>query len=83
MNLKVKVKYFGSVKDEAGTELEILELEDGLTVSGIVDIVKNRHKSLGSRKGQILFALNQSYTIGDSEVHDGDELALFPMVSGG
>src|SRR6185312_15959842 len=31
----------------------------------------------------LLFAVNQEYARADREVHDGDELAVFPPVSGG
>lgn len=83
MNLKVTVKYFGSVKDESGTEQENLELEPGITVADAISSVKKRHEALRGRKGQILFALNQNYTSDDAILKDGDELALFPVVSGG
>lgn len=83
MNLKVTVKYFGSVKDEAGTDLESLEVSPGSTVSDVMAAVKEKHNSLKTRKGQILFALNQNYTSEDRSLEDGDEVALFPVVSGG
>lgn len=83
MKLKVTVKYFGSVKDETGTELEHLELDSGMTVADLISSVKNQHGPLKNRKGQILFALNQNYASEESILKDGDELALFPVVSGG
>lgn len=81
--MKVTVKYFGSVKDESGTEQEHLELEPGITVADAISSVKERHDRLMNRKGQILFALNQNYASEDVILKDGDELALFPVVSGG
>ncbi len=81
--MRVTVKYFGSVKDEAGTDLEHLELKDGITVSDAISWVKDRHEALRNRKGQVLFALNQNYASEDAALKDGDELALFPVVSGG
>ena len=81
--MKVTVKYFGSVKDESGTEEEYLDLESGITVADAISSVKERHNALRERKGQILFALNQNYTSDDAILKEGDELALFPVVSGG
>lgn len=83
MKLKVTVKYFGSVKDEAGTELELIEMEEGTTVSNAIIALKKKHASLQTRKGQILFALNQNYASDEAILREGDELALFPVVSGG
>ncbi len=83
MRLKVTVKYFGSVKGDTGTDREFLTLDEGFTVTQTISLLKEKHEGLRNRKGQILFALNQSYSSGDARINDGDELALFPVVSGG
>lgn len=81
--MKVTVKYFGSVKDDAGTVQELVDVPDGTTVLDLIDRLKRDHSGLAGRKGQILYALNQAYTDGKAVAKDGDELALFPIVSGG
>lgn len=81
--MKITVKYFGSVKDDAGTEQEDLHLDEVTSVSEVILRLKETHSGLSRRKGQILFALNQNYSSEDSIVKEGDELALFPVVSGG
>ena len=83
MSVKVTVKYFGSVRDDAGISQEEIAVETSASVSEIIEMIKEKHSALGKRKGQILFALNQSYSSGDVALTDGDELALFPVVSGG
>ncbi len=83
MKLKVTVKYFGSVRDDSGIEKESLVLEDNSTISQAISSLKEKHHGLKNRKGQILFALNQSYSPEETKLNDGDELALFPVVSGG
>ena len=83
MKLQVTVKYFGSVKDDSGTDNESISLEDGSTISQAIAQLKQMHTGLMKRKGQILFALNQTYSTDDTPMRDGDELALFPVVSGG
>ena len=81
--MKVVVKYFGSVRDDSGTESETLFLEEESTISQAIAMLKERHNGIRNRKGQILFALNQSYSSDESKMKEGDELALFPVVSGG
>ncbi len=81
--MKVTVKYFGSVRDDSGTEKEYLTLEESSSVSDAMILLKEKHLALKARKGQILFALNQNYSSLEAELKDGDELALFPVVSGG
>ncbi len=83
MRLKLTVKYFGSVRDDSGTEKEYLTLDEGTTISQAMALLKEKHLGLKSRKGQILFALNQNYSALEAVLKDGDELALFPVVSGG
>ncbi len=83
MKLKLTVKYFGSVRDDSGTEKEYLTLDEGSTISHAMSLLKEKHLGLRTRKGQILFALNQNYSALEAELKDGDELALFPVVSGG
>ncbi len=81
--MKVTVKYFGSVRDDSGTEKEYLTLEESSSVSDAMILLKEKHLALNARKGQILFALDQNYSSLEAELKDGDELALFPVVSGG
>lgn len=83
MNLKIRVKYFGSVRDDAGTEQEIVEIPDGSSVSDVMVALKSSHEGVSKRSGQILFALNQNYCTDNTVVKENDELALFPIVSGG
>lgn len=81
--MRITVRFFGSVKDDAGVEQETLEIADGSSVSEVVDNLVASHENISKRSGRILFALNQNYCSGDTVVRDNDELALFPIVSGG
>jgi molybdopterin synthase sulfur carrier subunit len=83
MKLKVTVKYFGSVRDDSGIEKESLTINDNSTITEAISLLKEKHAALKNRKGQILFALNQNYSSEETRMKDGDELALFPVVSGG
>ena len=83
MSLKITVKYFGSVKDDAGLEMEIMEVPEGSSVSSIIGMIKEERSGLSLRKNPLMFALNQNFCDGNRVLADNDELALFPVVSGG
>ncbi len=83
MKLKIQVRFFGSVKDDAGTESLILELPEGSRISDLKEVLMKEKPSIWAGRRQIFFALNQNYITGDRELKDNDEMAVFPMVSGG
>ncbi len=83
MSLKITVKYFGSVKDDAGREMEIIDVPEGSSVSSIIGMIKGERSGLALRKNPLMFALNQNFCDGNKILSENDELALFPVVSGG
>jgi molybdopterin converting factor subunit 1 len=81
--IKVRVLFFGAARELAGAG------EVSLTLSGSVDSREAFEQVLAAypelrRFGRsLLFAVNQEYAPLDLLVSDGDELAVFPPVSGG
>jgi molybdopterin converting factor subunit 1 len=81
--MRVHVKLFAVLRDKAGVSELQLELPEGATVSQAVRKLEEAHATLGPHFSRSAFAINQDYAKGDAELHDGDELALIPPVSGG
>lgn len=75
----IKVCYFASLKDKIGRSEEQLECANAITVTDIWHQV-NHHKT---PLNNILVAVNMEYVAFDCVVYDGDEVAFFPMVTGG
>jgi MoaE-MoaD fusion protein len=81
--IKVRVLFFGAARDAAGhTEVD-LSLPVSITAVSAFEQVREAFPELQRFGRSLLFALNQEYAPVDREVHDGDELAVFPPVSGG
>jgi molybdopterin converting factor subunit 1 len=77
----VRVRLFAAYREAAGTrELEV-PLAPGARVSDLVDVLAVRLPALLSAPG--LVAVNQAYVRPDFELHDADEVAFIPPVSGG
>ncbi|MFG1449661.1 MAG: MoaD/ThiS family protein [Thermoplasmataceae archaeon] len=81
--MKIQVRFFGSVKDDAGIEGLVLDIPQGSHFSDLKEILKKDKPSIWQGRRQIFFALNQNYINGDQELRENDEVAVFPMVSGG
>jgi molybdopterin synthase catalytic subunit len=79
----VKVLFFGAARDAAGHGEEDFVLKNASTAANAFDKVLERYPELRRFGRSLLFAVNQEYAALDCEVHDGDELAVFPPVSGG
>jgi molybdopterin synthase catalytic subunit len=82
--LRVRVLFFGAARETIGNaevELEIAAPAD--TRSAFAEVLA-RFPTLQQRFGRsLLLAVNQEYAAPEAEVREGDELAVFPPVSGG
>jgi molybdopterin synthase catalytic subunit len=81
--IKVKVLFFGAARDAAGQSEVDFSLKVNSTAANAFEQVLEKFPELRRFGRSLLLAVNQEYASSDREVHDGDELALFPPVSGG
>ncbi|HEX8523833.1 MAG TPA: molybdopterin converting factor subunit 1 [Tepidisphaeraceae bacterium] len=81
--MRVHVKLFAILRDRAGTGELSLHLHDGETVGGAVSALAQQHTSMADFLPRVAYAVNREYVNASTILHDGDELALIPPVSGG
>ena len=81
--IKVRVLFFGAARDAVGHEQIEVELESPISADGARANLLSRYPSLQRFGNSLLFAVNQQYAQSDREIFEGDELAVFPPVSGG
>ncbi len=79
--MRVRVLYFGVLKDGFGCEGEWVELADGASVADVVRVCRERF--VAAPWESIAVAVNREYAQGSVLLKDGDEVALLPPVSGG
>lgn len=81
--MRVRVLFFGLLKEVAGAAEERLEVADGATLGAVFEHYAARHPRMREMAGSIVLARNQEFASPDSPVADGDEVAFLPPVSGG
>ena len=81
--VSVRVLFFGAAREAAADELT-LSLPEGATARAAFERLLAEYPGLGRFGASLLVAVNQEYARDlDVGLNDGDELALFPPVSGG
>ena len=81
--MKVEVRLFARYREAAGHDRVEVDLPEGGTVETAWDAVSTRFPALRQYRPFTLFALRNDYVPADHTLDDGDELCLFPPVSGG
>ena len=81
--MRVKVLFFGQLKDIVGRSEEILELPEQARLASVFEHYSAAFPKLGEMAQSIVLARNQEFSPAHSAVVDGDEIALLPPVSGG
>jgi molybdopterin synthase catalytic subunit len=81
--INVRVLFFGGARDAAGKSELTFALKTPATSSSAMEELLAAVPELRRFGRSLLLAVNQEYAAANVEVHDGDELALFPPVSGG
>lgn len=81
--MTVRVRLFAVLHDLARVGEGSIELPDGATVQQAKEPLLRRFPALREHIDRCAFAVNRSYARPDAPLHDGDELALIPPVSGG
>ena len=81
--MRVNVRLFASYRERAGRSQVELEVPSGATVGRLASDVHSCFPGMTKRPESLVVAVNREYRDHQYELHDGDEVALIPPVSGG
>lgn len=81
--MRVRVLFFGMLKDIAGKSSDVLDLPDGSLVRHVLDHYALRVPQIKEALAVLAIAVNQQYAGPQTELKSDDEVALLPPVSGG
>ena len=81
--MQVRLLFFASLKDIVGARQLQLDMPAGATVAELLTHLEAAYPRLKEYRPVVLTAINEDYVDQRAEIHDGDEVAIFPPVSGG
>jgi molybdopterin synthase catalytic subunit len=81
--IAVRARLFARLREQAGTDTEMLELPAASTLADVYEALRRRHPALESDRSAVRAALNREFKDWSERVADGDEVAFIPPVSGG
>jgi molybdopterin converting factor subunit 1 len=81
--VKLNVLYFATLRDKAGVREEQFEIASNATLADLKHQIIDRHPEIAQAMETSTYAVNRELAIDNQELQDGDEIALFPPVSGG
>ena len=81
--MRVRVLFFGMLKDRMGKSSDLLELPDGASIRDLLAHYETEVPRLKESLPALAVAVNQVYASPEAKLKAGDEIALLPPVSGG
>lgn len=81
--VRVKVLFFGRLKDVIGRSEESLDLNEASTIEQLFALYSERIPELTKYRSSVVASRNQEFAAWDTLLHSGDEVAFLPPVSGG
>jgi sulfur-carrier protein len=81
--LRVKVLFFGRIRELIGRAEEVEEVPEGTTLGDLFDRYAAKHPRLAGFRNSLVASRNQEFAAWDTRVAAGDDIAFLPPVSGG
>jgi molybdopterin synthase catalytic subunit/molybdopterin converting factor small subunit len=79
----ISLRHFAIVRETIGSSHGVRRYEHAPTAGEVLDDLTHEHPGLSGLRKSMLIMVNQQYAAQDTVLHDGDEVAFIPPVSGG
>lgn len=80
---RVKLLFFATLRDRAGTKSMEIDIPADLTIQELKDKISNEFPNLKESMSSVLITINREYAFDEAVIPLNAELAIFPPVSGG
>lgn len=81
--MEIKILYFATFRDLTSLREETINLSEGLTVADFLAHLVDLHPAVEKSLSSAVIAINREFAFPEDIIRDGDEVAVFPPVSGG
>ena len=82
-NLRVKVLFFGRIRELTGLSEESVDIPEGATLGDLFDLYQKRFPALAGFRASLVASRNQEFASWETALTSGDDIAFLPPVSGG
>ena len=79
----IKIKFFAKIKDDIGMSELNVSFDGMKTIKETLELIADEHNIEILNRKNYMYAKNMEYSTLDTQVSDGDEIAIIPPVSGG
>lgn len=80
---RIKLLFFATLRDRAGTRSMELDVPEGMTVQGLKEKLAEEYPNLRDSMKSVLITIDREYAFDEAVIPPGAEMAMFPPVSGG
>ncbi len=81
--MRIKLLFFATLRDRAGTKSMEMDVPPGITVGGLKEKISIDYPNLKQAMETVLISINREYAFDEAAVPENAEVAMFPPVSGG
>ncbi|MGB7845302.1 MAG: MoaD/ThiS family protein [Candidatus Acidiferrum sp.] len=82
-NFRVKVLFFGRVRELTGIAEEAVEISEGATLADLFERYAVRFPQLAGFRASLVASRNEEFASWDTHLSAEDDIAFLPPVSGG
>jgi len=82
-NITIRLKLFSLARDLAGFDERLIEVPPSSRSGEVFRYLISQNATFEQWKPSLRLAVNMEYVDGERFLHDGDEVAVIPPVSGG
>ena len=79
----VKLLFFATIRDRAGTKTLELDIPADMTVDGLKEMLSTEYPNLRDSMKSVIITINREYIPDDAVLPLNAEIGMFPPVSGG
>jgi molybdopterin synthase sulfur carrier subunit len=81
--MRIKLKLFAFFRQAFGASDLQYEIRTGATAQDLLDDIMSKHPTLEKSRNHVVITINKHAVHLDAPLHEGDEVAILPPVSGG
>ena len=81
--MELEIRLYATLRDKVGKSRIRIDVAEPLTVEALIEAVRAAHPEMSASLDSAVVSVNRAFANRDLDVHEGDEIAMFPPVSGG